>query len=73
MKGCFVFPHKDMKKVNKSFHFFYDSLCWTSPVSLCPAQTDPLGMGIHPQGGKTFPGEGLRLPSLWVSLSPVSW
>lgn len=65
MKGCFVFPHKEMKKANKGFNFFYGSLCWASPVSMCPAQTDPLEMGIHPWGKKTFQGEGLRLPSLF--------
>lgn len=81
MKGCFVFPHKEMTKANKGFNFFYGSLCWASPVSMCPAQTDPLEMGIHPWGKKTFQGEGLRLPSLFslgrgslgVTLSPVSW
>lgn len=54
MKGCFVFPHKEMKKTNKGFYFFYGSLCWASPVSSCPAQTDFLGTGIHPWGRKTF-------------------
>lgn len=66
MKGCFVFPHKEMKKANKGFRFFYGSPCWARPVSTCPAQTDPLGTGIHPRGRKTFPGGGLRLPSLFA-------
>lgn len=37
MKGCFVFPHKEMKKANKDFHFLYGSvLCKLSnPVSRC--------------------------------------
>lgn len=65
MKGCFVLPHKEMKKANKGFNVFYGSQCWASPVSSCPAQTEPLGTGIHPWGWKTFPGRGLRVPSLF--------
>lgn len=65
MKGCFVLPHKEMKKANKGFHVFYGSQCWASPVSSCPAQTEPLGTGIQPWGWKTFPGRGLRVPSLF--------
>lgn len=78
MKGCFVFPHKEMKKANKGFRFFLWLSVLGKPGVHVSCSNRPSGEENSPMGLENLPwGRAEASQPVFLGkgliLFPVSW